>query len=497
MKTYIKTESSNLSFFLITIVMGISTGVALVISGSEEKKWLIATVLGIIFFYSLFITNRNFGKIFFWFAVLAIPINLNFHLIFKPTPYWQVRSLSVTLFDIIFAALFFYWILQLLLKRQKFHFFSAISLPALTYILLAGISILQAEDKVLSLCVLFLIIKGYLVFLYFANNIKSKNELMLIISALALVFLLQGVVGSLQYFGGSTLGFRIIGETERSLIERTTSLGISRVGGTIGGPHALATFLNFFLPLLFCFLFTDVQFRYRIFIGVVLICGIVVELFTFSRGGWIGLSLGLLVSCYGIFKQRFGSRLKSLIVAVMIISLGIILALGLFGGARDRLFKDDYKTGYGRIEQMKVAFNIIRYNPFKGVGLNNYTTVMNRYDRTRTFKSYRFPYPVHNAYLIIAAESGLLALLSFLLILLGVFRKAMIFFEEKDRMLSLFGIGIFCGILTWIIHALFRMDYAGINGSLWFSIGLLVAINQLVTSQEKGSPHHNLNDKLI
>ena len=111
-----------------------------------------------------------------------------------------------------------YWILQLSLKRQKFYFFSGISFPALAYILLAGISILQAEDKLLSFCVLYLIIKGYLVFLYFANNIKNKNELMLIISALALVIFLQGVVGSLQYFGGSTLGFGIIGETKRMVL---------------------------------------------------------------------------------------------------------------------------------------------------------------------------------------------------------------------------------------------------------------------------------------
>jgi O-antigen ligase len=484
----IKSESINQSFILLIIILGLLTGIALVIAGTEGKKWLIAVTLAMILFYSLFVSTKNFRQLFLWLAVFAIPIRLDFHLIIKATPYSQLKGLPISLFDMVFTLLFFYWILQLLLRRQKFRFFATISIPALAYILLAGISTHLTQDKILSYCMLFLIFKGYLVFLYLANNIQNKNELILIISGLAVGILIQGILGSLQYVTGGTLGLKIFGEAERAF--RTTVMAhgiISRVGGTVGDANLLAMYLNFFLPLLFCFLFTDAHFKYRVLIGFVFILGLFVEVLSFSRGGWLALGFGLFVSFYGLLKARFGSRLKSLLVTGVTIFLAVILILGLFTDVRDRLFKDDYGAAYGRIHLMDVAFNIIRSNPLKGVGLNNYATVMNRYDRTREDISYRFLFPVHNAFLLIASESGLLALLCFLLILAGVLKKGILFFKPTDQFLSIIGIGSFCGIITWIIHAQFRMDFAGMNGMLWFSMGLLVAINQLVLSRRKSS----------
>ena len=485
MSKKIKSESINQSFFLLIIILGLLTGIALVLAGIEGKKWLAAISLAIIFFYSLFFTTSKFRLFFLWLTVFSLPIRLNFHLIYTDTPYSQLKGLPVSLFDIVFTCLFTYWILQLLLKQRKIHFFPTISLPVIAYILLSGISISQAQDKILSFCVLLLIIKGYFVFLYFTNNINNKSEIVLIMSALAAGVILQSFVGSLQYFTGGTLGLDILGEGERAFREKVMEYGsILRVGGTIGEANSLAMYLNFFLPVLFIGFFSDNDFRFRILMGVAFILGLFVEFFTFSRGGWAGLGFGLFASFYGIFNERFGSRMKSLSISVIIFLLATILAFGLINDVRDRFLKSDYGSAYSRIPMMKIAFNVIRQNPLKGVGLNNYTTVMNRYDRTRESKSYTFPYPVHNAFLLIAAESGLLALLCFVIALLGVFVKAANFFQVRDRFLYFLGIGFCGGLLTWIFHAQFRMDFAPIRTTLWFSMAMIVAIWRLVSTSE-------------
>ncbi len=481
MNFYKKFGSTENFSYLICLILGSLTAFGLVISGMKGAKWFAATLLGLIIFYSLFVTARNFTRLFMWLAVFALSFRLNVHLIYKETQYSQIKGFGIGLFDIALVALVFYWILQLMLRREKFQFFPAISIPFLLYMLLAGISIFKAQDKVLSVSMFLLIVKGYIVFLYFANNVKTKSDLNWIASALAAAILMQVCVGSLQHLTGGTLGLKIIGESERAFRQTIMETGlISRVGGTIGDANMLAMYLNFFLPVLFCYIFNDVAFRYRVICAIVFVLGGLVEILTFSRGGWIALSFSIVVAIYGLFKVKFRSRFKSYTMTAIVIMFAAVTVLGTVTSVRERLFKDDYGAAHARIPMMQVAFNIIKQHPITGVGLNNYATVMNRYDRTRESMTLRFPHPVHNAFLIIGAESGLIALLCFVLVLFSVLSKSARFFQLKDRFLSLSGIGYTCGLIAYIIHAQFRMDFAGRNHFLWFACAMIVAINQLL-----------------
>lgn len=471
---------------LITVLLGIIAGIILIIAAGEEKKWFVAVALGLVFFFSLFVITRNFRLFFVLVAVFALPIRLDFYPIFKATNFSQLKGLPITLFDVVFALLFIYWVLQLLVRRETFRFFATISIPALAYILLAGISAFLSQDKVLSFSMLLLIVKSYLVFLYFANNIRTKEEILWIVGVLSFGILLQSIVGIIQYFSGSILGgLEIFGEGERAF--RTAKIGfsyISRVGGTIGDPNSLAMYLNFFLPVLFCFIFINIDLRLKFLVCICMLIGGLAELMTLSRGGWMALFFGGSVAFFGIFKDKLKSRLKSVVAVVMSVFFVAIVTLGFFQNVRDRLFENDYGAAYSRIPMMEVAFNVIKGNPFTGVGLNNYTTVMNRYDRTRENISYNFPFPVHNAFLIIAGESGLLALFCFLMVLLATFKKALEFFDGKNRFLCFLGIGWFCGILTWIVHAQFKMDFVGLNIAFWFSMGMVVALHRMLLIAE-------------
>jgi len=479
-----KPESSNQSFFLLTAILGLSTAMGLVVAGSRGTKWLAAAVCALLFFYGLLIVTRNFKQFFLALSVFFFPIRLNVHLIYKMTPYFQHRGLAISIFDVIFVFLFLYWLLQLLLRQQKLKFYPIVSVPALAYLTLAGISAFLSQDKLLSFAFFIALVRGFIIFLYFANNVHSEKDVRLILAMLMSGVLIQFLVGGLQYFTGGTLGLTLFGEGDRAF--RTTLVGasaLSRVGGTIGSANSLAMYLNLILPMVFCFIFIRTKPIFRGIAAMVFVLGGLTELLTMSRGGWVGLTVAVVIALYGIFKKQYHSRFKSYVLTMVVILLITLPVIGMFVDVQKRLFEDDYGAAYGRIPQMQIAFNIIAQHPFTGIGLNNYTTVMNRYDRTRENKSYQFPYPVHNAFLLIAAESGLLALFSFLLIFVGIFKKAALFFRSDDQLLSILGIGSFCGIITWLIHAQFRMDYA--NSFLWFSMGLFLALNQLVLSQQK------------
>ncbi len=472
---------------LLAAFLGISSGLVLFIAGSYETKWLLACIMGIVFFFSILVITRDLKFFFTLFAAFSLPIRLDFHIIIRETNYAQLKGLPITIFDMALFVLFFYWVFQILQKKSSIRFFPIISVPAIIYICLAGLSAFLSENKVLSFSMFILIVKCYFVFVYFANNIKTKREVFWIVLALSSGILLQSMIGILQFATGGTLGMDIFGEGERAF--RSSRVGyamLSRVGGTIGDPNSLAMYLNLILPIMLCFVFTKTKPLLKVAMSVIFLMGCLTEILTLSRGGWLALGVAFVVSFYGIFKRKLNSRLKSLVLMFCVISFTAVMAIGLFADVRTRLFEDDYGSAYKRLPMMQVAFNIIQENPFLGVGLNNYATVMNSYDRTRETISYILPYPVHNAFLMIAAESGILALMAFLFILFGCFKLGMLFFEGKDQFFSLLGIGWLCGILTWIVHAQFRMDFAGINVFLWFSMGMITALHQLLRSSAVG-----------
>jgi O-antigen ligase len=317
--------------------------------------------------------------------------------------------------------------------------------------------------------------------LYLANNLKTREQVYGIVGMLCCGIVIQWLVGSVQYFSGGTLGLKILGEGEQSF--RTTAVGLeylSRVGGTIGGANSLAMYLNFYLPVVFCLLFCDFKIRTKVCLSCVLLLGGITEILTLSRGGWVALAFAMGVAAFSIFNERLRSRVKSMLTLAIIALLALILILGSFQTVRKRLFSDDYGSAYGRIPQIKIALNIIKAHPFLGVGLNNYAAEMNKYDRTRENMSYKFTFPVHNGFLLIAAESGLPAMFAFAFFMLACIKKGLSFLRAKHSCLSLVGLGFFSGILTWLAHAQFKMDYAGINLSLWFSCGMLVALHSLV-----------------
>ena len=67
-----------------------------------------------------------------------------------------------------------------------------------------------------------------------------------------------------------------------------------------------------------------------------------------------------------------------------------------------------------------MALQMLKDHPLLGVGLNNFTVRMSEYGEVSGWA--RFLQPVHNVYLLIAAETGILGLILFLCLLFSVFR---------------------------------------------------------------------------
>lgn len=480
------TESTmkNHKYWLLILVLSALSSSVLLIASMQEAKWLTATVLGLGMIYTCLILQRKLWHLLIFSAVFFIPLRIDFYLFLKPAYIVQSYGLPVSAFDLLLFVLVFYWVFQILTHKEKFNFYPSVSIPALIYILLSGLSALQSADRLNSFLVFVFMVKLYVVFIYFANKIKTQKEMLYVIFALISCVLFQSLVGGIQYVTGSLLG--IFGEPTTAFKTTLTGLeSLSRVGGTIGHPNGLAKYLNLCLPVLLCAIFIRFNTVVRLLACLSFILGGFTEILTFSRGGWLALGIVLILTLYEIIRYRSKSRPTSIIFATLLFLFLFGITMVVSDNFRNRLFKDDFGSAKSRIPMAQVALSIIKDKPLRGVGLNNYATVMHAYDRTRNAQTYKFPHPVHNSYLLIAAESGIPALAAFLWLIAAIFNKARTTLKFNASSFSLLQVGWIGGLLTWLISGMFDRDFAGTNVMLWFTFAMVMASDRILFIENK------------
>ncbi len=481
-KSYVREQK----FLYVCLALGVLSASVLLIGSMHEKKWTLALIMGMVAVYASFIILSRLWHLLILAAVFFIPIRIDFYLFLKPTFYVQSHGLPVTAFDLLLFVMVAYWVYEIMAGREKFNFYPAISVPALAYVLFTGLSMFQAADKFYSFLVFILVLKSFVVFIYFANKINTREEMGYVVIALILGVLLQSFVGGIQYATGGLLG--VFGEPATAKLDVMAGGSVlSRVGGTIGHPNGLAKYLNLCLPLLLCVVFARFNTMIKLLASTAFILGGFTELLTLSRGGWVAIGTTLIFTFYEIYKFYIGSRMKSMVlVSLSILFIAVVVLVG-FKDVRARLFEDDYGVAQARIPMAMVALNIIQDRPLTGVGLNNYTTVMHSYDRTREAQTYKFPHPVHNSYLLIAAESGVPALLSFLWMIGAVLMWAKPSFRPHLSSFNLVQVGWVSGLMTWLVAGFFDRDFAGTNAMLWFTIAMIVATHRILEDETEGS----------
>ena len=411
-------------------------------------------------------------------SVIFLPINVDFHPIFlEPLVYRPVNGTVVSGFDLFFFLAFFSWIFRYISDpKEKIKFFPHISIPFLLIWALAIIGIGQsAAPSLIKGWSLWIVFRNYLVFLYLANNCRDTKVIKTIVAMFMITLALESLFGFAQQFTGGTLGAELFGERESSFFAMYTGAGVvSRIGGTLGHPNQLAKYLELLLPLNLALLFTPVSKWWKLAIAVILLMATATMILTYSRGGWVGLSIATALCCYWcLAKLRSKLKVVSFIMIVVISATFCIAAITQLDSVRKRLFEDDYGAARSRIPMAKIAVNIIQHNPLLGVGLGNYAHEAKE-------ASARLPMVVHNEYLLIAAELGVPASFLFLFILTVVFVLLIrISRSRDDPFLSYTAIGFFCGLLAYCIHLFIVFHYALFLNYFWFIVGLVQAMNEI------------------
>ncbi|AEH09717.1 MULTISPECIES: O-antigen ligase family protein [Protofrankia] len=211
---------------------------------------------------------------------------------------------------------------------------------------------------------------------------------------------------------------------------------------------------------------------------------------TLSRGAFVAAGASAFAAL--VLLRRHRRRVAGLI---LLVTAAATAWLATSPAAWERITTND--RGDGRVDLWKVAWSVVRDHPVLGVGLNNYTAVESDYVRRVG------PVPwldiiisraheVHNAYLQLLAENGIVGVVLFLAFLILCLRSMFLATRRFDAL----GDRRNATVASAVLLATFSMAVSGvflsnaIDKRLWFLLALGPALLRAATDSPRPPVEH-------
>jgi len=363
----------------------------------------------------------------FWLFVFLLPFQLGRH--FWPASSFvlglRVDYLSPTIYltDILVFLILALWSFDLILhsKFSIFHFLQRYWWVVTIFVfLLANAFLAQNQGAAFYQFAKFLELS--LLAFYVAQNHHHLSKIALPFS---LAVFYSSLIAIAQFFKQSSLNgfFWFLGERTFNLatpgIAKAIINGqlIMRPYGTFPHPNVLAGFLLVGLILTIPYfeqsekqglpyLFQKNKFLFTSYLCIVVLAIVL----SFSRSVWL---LGLILSLFFLGKSKIPKKIFWLVSSFWLIIL--ILAFYLLPHfSTNEAFSQ-------RMQLMKAALLMVKVSPLSGVGLNNFIVRLPEFWPVTGFTYWL--QPVHNLYLLVLSETGVIGFLIFLWLLILVFKR--------------------------------------------------------------------------
>jgi len=452
---------------------------------SEWRRWIeLGANTFVIAVLSPFIalTTSWMPKLLLGFVILDIPLQLQGHFFFREQAAARgaLGGLGISLTTLALAGLYTSWLLKGLMNRNREARPCWLINGALTlYLAISASSLFVAQDVSLAFFEFFLLLQLYLVYLYVANFVRTRQDVLFVVSLLLVGCVLASLaiihVRLIDKFPPTIMGLPWGLPTRVQFEEYGPKL---RIGGTIGSPNNAGGYLGFVLAVAVGVLLTNVGRAHKLLATVALVVGLPALVFTFSRGGWGAFALSVLAMLFLFARRTQLFSWKAVLGSVVVLAL---LYLPFHKYVSQRLLEDDKGSAESRVPLMKLAYRIIEDHPVLGVGSNNFQAVMDRYitPELRT----GFFYTVHNKYLLVWAETGFLGLMAYLAFLAGTLRTGWQCWRFNHDLLSVLSLAFAVALTGHMLH----MGVDVFNGRplaqlVWLTAGLLTAIHRMCTT---------------
>lgn len=381
------------------------------------------------------------------------------------------------------------WKLKMVNKEEVKITRTPLNLPVLSFMAICTLSLLWSNSPMVSLLELPLFLAGPILYFIVVNNVRDKHQINRLLATLLIISSLFGIYGIFQY-NGIDFSFWI------------RNIGRQQVFGVFGNVNYFAEYLIVPLPLAISLFFAcrNRTKRVLLLIGILAIGGSII--LTFTRGSYLAIGLSsLFMFILYLVSQGKGFIKEHKKIFILILAL-VVLVTFLFAlpnplnkpgtviskiKGRISIARLINELSFGRrIAIWEFTGMIIKDHPILGSGLGtfkynslNYQAKFFDQDEHRRLYPYGIADKVHNEYLQLGAEIGILGLGLFLWLIISYFNYGIKLLKRiKDKYKQGIIIGLMGGIMAVLVDAIFGfpLHLPATLVLFWLFIGLIASI---------------------
>ncbi len=388
--------------------------------------------------------------------------------------YSDFTSFSLYISDIIILIFFFF-------NWKRFYENNIVYFLVILGSWLALTVMRSTGNTSLELYFLFKFYELFVVFLFFSDirHLRKGGKIMLwtylglLISQILISFyqfFAQKSVG-LYFFGESPIG-QLLPGVARIVSHETT---LVRAYGTFPHPNIFSAFLMVGVMLIAWQILVSLSQKRLIFLYSLLFATITTTILTFSRAGWLGTvvalaTMGIIyLAKNGITKR--GIHFSIAIVVIVSINIGIFHQ---FLASRTTITD---AAIHERIFYNKIGLEMIKDHPISGLGIGSSVLHMKQYAGIE-LKPWEIQ-PIHNYYLLTAAETGLVGFVLligfFLYLTLNLIRKILKSHDPVVYMRRMFLASILFGFFSIMLFDHYFYTLQSPQIIFWIILGLIYA----------------------
>jgi len=463
-----------------------------------SKSWAILTLGGLCLTLGSLL-SPSFKD--YWIAlfITTVPINVTKLIYYTPDEFaalkrtWHItvnENLVPLLYvsDLPLMVLLAIWFSEVLMRKTRFRMPREVLL-ILVFVAWCLFTLRGAPAPFLGYVWAYFELKMVLIVLWLANASLSRNSLRWIVAVLLLTLFTQSALTVVNYrwqLGPEFLAKLVKTTDVRPENKQGPKRGtgadyvyetgaLLRGTGSVGAGNSEAKFFVGLLPLALTLVFVGANGLVQA-IGVACYgAGLFALYLTYSRGG---LLMALLGTTILLFLQYLGGHIPRK-AFVTLVALGLLS----LGAATPYLMNFiTSRPGFLKIHREHIMDGLVLAadTPLAGVGVNNFNVAVREKDTKKTF-AYM---PVHNHYLRLAVEIGLVGLGLNLWFLVAFMRQAYRSIFDRDPFLAAVAMGLLAGVISILVYWMDDIFYeVVIRTEFSILLGLMLVVRQIAIKQ--------------
>jgi O-antigen ligase len=377
---------------------------------------------------------------------LPLQLDVNFGYKTAAADLGAFGGLNISITTVALVALFAGQLLRWLLGRPMARGLGISSWPLAVYVATVCVSVLFAGDKVLAIYWVLVLLQTLAVFVYLARTVRTHDDLLFVAALLVAGLLVESLIMCWQWFGHAP-SVAVPNVAPGQILPSV--LFEERMTGTFGSPNSAGSYLALFLPLAATMAVMPIQRALRALAVAAFAFGTFALVVTFSRGAWIAFTIGF--AFLVVMALRRGLVNANLVLGLG--AVGLVSMVALRAMVWSRVFGADAGSTQSRFPLFDIAWRLISEHPVTGVGANNFAVELRNFFTPEFGQTWL--YIVHNDYVLVLAEAGVVALAAYLVYLGSIFVRAAPALRAHDRIASPIAVAIVAGVIGRLLHMTF------------------------------------------